>query len=52
MCSCIQSVPEHHIKRVDLTTLGDLGNKNLGMLFEDVNIAEAILDELWSDELT
>ena len=51
MCSCIQCVPQHQVKRIYLLALGDLGNENLGMLFEDVNIAEAILDELRSNEL-
>jgi len=51
MCSGIQCVPEHHIKRIDLLTLGDLGHKNLGVLFEDIDVAEAVLDELRSDQL-
>lgn len=51
MCSGIQCVPEHHIKRIDLLTLGDLGHEDLGVLFEDVDVAEAVLDELRSDQL-
>jgi hypothetical protein len=52
MCSCVECVSEHHIKQIDFPALDDLGNEDLGMLFEDVNIAEAILDKLRSDELT
>jgi hypothetical protein len=51
VCSCVQCVPEHHVQGVNLWTLLDLGYKNLGMLFEDVDIAEAILDELGSNKL-
>lgn len=51
MCSGIQCVPEHHIKRIDLVTPSDLGHEDLGMLFEDVDVAKAVFDELRSDEL-
>jgi hypothetical protein len=51
VCSRIQCVSEHKVKRIDLGALLDLGDKHLGVLFEDVDIAEAVFDELRSDEL-
>jgi len=30
----------------------DLGHQNLNVLFEDLDIAEAVLDELRSDQLS
>ena len=49
VCSCVQCVSEHQIKGVDLLAPGNLGDKDLGVLFEDVDVAEAILHELWSN---
>jgi hypothetical protein len=51
VCSRIQRVSEHQVERVNLRTLLDLGDKDLRVLFEDIDVAEAVFDELGSDEL-
>jgi hypothetical protein len=51
MCSSVQGVSEHQVERVDVGALLDLGYKNLRVLFEYVDVAEAVFDELRSDEL-
>jgi hypothetical protein len=51
MGSRIQRVSEHEIERVNLRALLDLGDKDLRVLFEDIDVAQAVFDELGSDEL-
>lgn len=51
MCGCVQSIPKHHVESVDFLAIANLGDKNLGMLLKNVNVAEAVLDKLRADQL-
>lgn len=51
MCGSIESESEHQIHSFDLLASCHLGNQNLAVLFEDVDITKTVLDELRSNEL-
>lgn len=52
MGSSIERESEHHVECIDFLSLVDLGDEDLGMLLEDVDVAQAIFDELRSNELS
>jgi hypothetical protein len=48
---CIESISEEHVHHVHLP-LTQLDNQLLHMLFEDVNVAQSVFDELWTNQLS
>lgn len=49
--SCIERVPEEHVHHIHFT-LTQLDHEFLHVLFEDVNIAQPVLDKLGADQLS
>lgn len=52
MCGCVQSIPKHHVEHIDFLAIVNLGYENLGVLLKNVDVAEAVFDELRADQLT
>lgn len=47
----IEGEPEHHVECIDFLSLVDLRDENLGVLLENVNVAQTVFDKLRPDEL-